>query len=85
MQQPRTVKDLRKNNKYPDPENKTDQKNTSWNVDLNVKPKKNSFTQVRIQDEYIDKFKRYCLDNNLESYSGLINNILNKFIENNNL
>lgn len=52
----------------------------AWNVQLNVKKPKYGTTQVRVRDDLILELKKYCLEHNLESYSGLINNIIEKFV-----
>jgi hypothetical protein len=82
--------DIRKNKYLSNPDSKETDKNSNTskslgNVPLNVKPVKQTFTQVRIWDHHIEKLKLFCFENNLTSYSELINNIVGVFIEENNL
>lgn len=88
MHKPRTVRNKYVSNDAGEKEKAqsdqdNSQKENTWDIALNVRATKNTFTQVRIQDDIVKNFKQYCLDNDLQSYSGLMNDVLRKFMENN--
>lgn len=58
----------------------------SWKVDLPVRPKKKTFTQVRIEDPIIIGLKEFIRKNKVDiSYTSIVNTVTRKFLEENGI
>lgn len=64
----------------------TKEEQSTWNIDLPLKPKKKSYTQVRVEDPIIIGLKEFIRKNKFDiSYTSIINTVTKKYLEQNGI